>query len=183
MLAGSDVAPRANDLGRLPLLVAHEVLLVVDPTIGAILAAEAIFDRLPVSLKEGSHFGFDPRKVLGVNPFAPEVRIFEIFAGTIAKQALDIGADKGRSKVALGPEAVDRGGRGIEQPRKLLLGSDFDLGHVLPFLLLVIARRLGQNTLDDVSYASGIGAGRQHFTKRRRCNLGVFSRRSHLDDN
>src|SRR5690349_7919423 len=89
-LARGNVAPRADDFGGLARLVADEVLIVVHPAIGAILAAEAIFDRLPVSLKEGSNLGLDARKVLGVNPFAPEVRIFEIFAGTIAKQALNI---------------------------------------------------------------------------------------------
>jgi hypothetical protein len=137
---------------------------------------------MPAVLEQARHLTLDLRKVLGVNALAPEVGIVQIFAWGVAEQPLDIGADEGRGEVASGLEAIDHGGRGIEQLRKPLLGSGLDLGHMLPFFFLVLARRLGQDTLDDVGYAFGIGAGWQHFTKRRRCNLGVFSRRCHLDD-
>ncbi len=45
--ARGDVAPRADDLGRLAVVVADEMLVVVHPAIGAVLAAEAIFERMP----------------------------------------------------------------------------------------------------------------------------------------
>jgi hypothetical protein len=46
---------------------------------------------------------------------------------------------------------------------------------MLPFSFFVLARCLGQNTLDDLGHAFSINAGWQHFIKRRHSNLGAFS--------
>ena len=130
---------------------------------------------MPARFEQARHLALDPLQILGVDALAPEIRIFEIFAGTIAEQALDIVADEGRGEIALGLERVDHRRRGIEQPRQPHLGYGRDLCHVLTLSFFVLTRRVSQDTLDDVGNAIGIGAGWQHFTKRRGSNLGVFS--------
>ena len=87
----------------------------------------------------------------------------------------DIVADEGRGEIALGVERLDHRGGGIEQPRQPNLGRGRDRRYLLALPFFVLTRRVGQNTLDYVCHILGIGAGRQHFTKRRGSNLGVFS--------
>src|SRR4029077_19338782 len=41
-----DIAPGADHFGRLPLLVANEMLLVAHPAIGAVLLPEAVFGKV-----------------------------------------------------------------------------------------------------------------------------------------
>jgi hypothetical protein len=103
----SDIAPRAHDLDRLSLLVTHEVLLVIDPAIGTVLAAEAIFERVLTFLEQIADLGLDPREIFGVHALAPEIGIVEIFADGIAEQARDVVADEDRREIVLGLEAVD----------------------------------------------------------------------------
>ena len=50
---------------------------------------------------------------------------------------------------------------------------------MLTFFFVVLARCVGQDTLDDIGHFSGIGAGSQHLTKRGGSFLGVFSGRGH----
>jgi hypothetical protein len=50
---------------------------------------------------------------------------------------------------------------------------------MLAFAFLLLACRVGQDTLDDIGHLSRIGARSQHFIKRRGSNLGVFSGRGH----
>ena len=151
------------------------MLVVVHPAIGAVLAAKAILDGAPALFEQACHLALDPWQILGMDVPAPEVRIFEIFARRVAKQALDIVADEGRGEIALGVERIDHRGGGIEQPRQPNLGRGRDRRYMLALPFFVLTRRVGQNTLDYVCHILGIGAGRQHFTKRRGSNLGVFS--------
>ena len=44
LIAGGDIAPGAHHLDRLPVLVADQVLLVVDPAVAAVLAQEPVLD-------------------------------------------------------------------------------------------------------------------------------------------
>src|SRR5581483_3126915 len=125
--ARGDVAPGADDLLRLALLVVDEMLVVVHPAIGAVLAAEAIFDGLPPGREQVPHLLLHSCEVIGVDASAPEVRVVQIFARVVAEQALDIGADEGRREIAARREAVNHDRRGIEQPRKLLFGSGLRL--------------------------------------------------------
>lgn len=106
-LTRADVAPRAHDFGWLTLLVADEMLLVIHPAKGAVLAPEAIFDRVGAFLEQIVHLGLDPLEVVGVNVLAPEVRIVEIFAWGIAEEPRDVVADGRRGEIAFGLEAVD----------------------------------------------------------------------------
>jgi hypothetical protein len=43
----------------------------------------------------------------------------------------------------------------------------------------MLARCVGQDTLDDLRHFLAISAVSQHLTKRRGSNLGVFSGRGH----
>ena len=52
LVAGGDVAPGADHLDRLAVLVADQVLLVVDPAIGAVLAPEPVLDRVATLLEQ-----------------------------------------------------------------------------------------------------------------------------------
>src|SRR6516164_7232138 len=171
----------SNDLGRLPLLVAHEVLLVIDPTIGAILAAEAVFDRLLALLEQIADLGLDAREVVGMHAHTPEIRIVEILAGQIAEQAPDVVADEGRREIVLSLEAVDHGRGSAEQARKLYLYRG--LGEMLVLYFFLLARCFGQDTLYDVGLFSGLGTGFQHFSKRSSSNLCVFSWGGHGGSN
>ncbi len=81
------VAPRADDLGWLALIVTDEMLVVIHPAIGAVLAPEAVFDGVVAALEQTVHLGFDARQIVRVDALAPEVRIFEIFARRCTRTA------------------------------------------------------------------------------------------------
>ena len=130
-------------------------------------------------LEQRAHLGFDARQIVGMHTLAPEIGVVEIFARRIAEQPRDVVADKGRSEIALGLEAIDDRGRGIEQPGQAVRGRSFDLGHVPVFFLQVFALCVGQDSFDDIRHLFGSGAVAQHLSKRCRRNLGVFSRGRH----
>jgi hypothetical protein len=155
--------------------VLDQMLLVVDPGIGAVLAAEAIFDRVLAFLEQISDLGLDARKILRVHALAPEIGILEIFARGIAEQPRDVLAHKQWREIIPGLEAVDHHRGGVEQACKLHLRRGLNLGEMLAFLFFVLARCFGQDTLYDVGHFSGIGTGFQHFSKRGGSNLCVFS--------
>ncbi len=116
--AGVDIAPRTHHLEGLAVGVSHEGLLVVHPAIRAVLAPEAVFAGVPPFGEEAAHFRLDPREVVGMDMAAPEIGVVEIVLRGVAEEPGDVLADIGRRKIALGLEAVDDGGRGIEQARK-----------------------------------------------------------------
>jgi hypothetical protein len=93
------------------------MLVVIHPAIGAVLAAKAIFERVLAVLEKLGDLGLDALKIVRVDALAPEIRIVEIFARTVAEQLLDIGADEGGGVIAARLEAVDHRGRGAEQLR------------------------------------------------------------------
>src|SRR5262245_37057697 len=88
--AGVDIAPRTNHLDGLAVSVSHEVLLVVHPAIRAVLAPDAIFAGVPALGEEAAHFRFNPRKVVGMDVAAPEIRVVELFLRRIAKKPGDV---------------------------------------------------------------------------------------------
>jgi hypothetical protein len=178
-LARADVAPRAHHLRQRALLVTDEMLVVVHPAIGAVFAPEAIFDRVVALFEQGVHFALDARKIIGMHALTPEIRVFEIFASGISEQPHDVLADKARREIALCLEAIDYRRRGFEQPGQSGRGRSFDFSQMLALVLVSLARRVGQDTLEDIGHFARIGAGWQHFTKRRGSNLGVFSGRGH----
>ena len=88
-LALGDVGPRADDLDRLALCVAHDLLPVVHPEIGAVRAADAILDRALVALEHPVDPGSNARHVVRVNVVTPEIGVLEIFARGAAEQSGD----------------------------------------------------------------------------------------------
>jgi hypothetical protein len=151
------------------------MLLVVDPTIRAVLLAEAIFDDVLAGLEQLVHLGFDARQILRMHPLAPEIRVFEIFGRGITEQPRNVLADKGRREIALGLEAVDHRGRGIEQPGEPRCRRGFDVSDVQTLVFVMFACCVRQDTLNDIGHFAGIGAGLQHLTKRGGSFLSVFS--------
>ena len=87
LLALGDVGPRADDLDGLALGVAHHVLPVVHPEIGAVLAADAILDRSLVALEHPIDPGIDARDIVGVNAVPPQIGVLEIFARACSRTA------------------------------------------------------------------------------------------------
>ena len=150
------------------------MLLVVDPAIRAVLAAEAVFERVLACIEKLCDLSLDPRKVVGMNVLAPEIRIAEIFRRCVAEQAGDVVADKGRGEIVPRLETVDHRWRGIEQPCEPRLGRTFHVGQMKPLSFPVLARRVGQDTLDDVGDFAGIGSGFQHLSKREAAISAYF---------
>ena len=99
------------------------MLLVVDPAIGAVLAAKTVFEGLLADVEEVLHLGFDARQIVRMNVASPKVGIAEIGGGRVAEQPLQIAADKSRGEVVARLEAIDHGGRGGEQPCGTLFGG------------------------------------------------------------
>src|SRR5262245_8437192 len=90
------VGPRAHDLDGIALSVPHHVLLVVHPEIGAVGAANAVFERALVALEHLVNPGGDARDVVRVDAIAPEEGVVEIFPRGAAEQPGDAFADEGR---------------------------------------------------------------------------------------
>ena len=62
LLARGDVAPRADHLDGLALLVADQALLVVDPAIAAVLLEEAVLDGVAAVLEQLAGLRPRPRR-------------------------------------------------------------------------------------------------------------------------
>src|SRR6476620_4074983 len=131
-LALGDVAPRANDLERLSLPVADQMLLVAEPAVGSVDIAEAIFGRMAILLEYFDLIGFHLRKIVRMDARAPEVGVLEIFVRAVAEQALDVLADEGRRIVAACLEAVDNRRRAFEKQCEAGLQGIFGLLCLLP---------------------------------------------------
>ena len=97
------------------------------------------------------------------------------FGGGIAEQARDVPADEARREIVTRLEAVDDRGRSIEQTLKPRIGGGLGLGEMKPLAFLLLACRVGQDSLDDVGYVPRIRLRLQHLSTRGRSNLGVFS--------
>ena len=78
-LACRDIAPRPDDLRRLAVGAPDQVLLVVDPAVGAVLAAEAVLHRVDPVLEEPGNGILDSGQVVGVDPVAPEGWVLQVF--------------------------------------------------------------------------------------------------------
>ena len=69
--ARRDITPGADNLhGRTP--ITDKVLLVIHPTIGSILPAEAVLHRVDPVVEELGDRIFHTVQIVGVNPVAPE---------------------------------------------------------------------------------------------------------------
>ena len=171
-LARADVAPRADHLERRAALVANEVLLVIDPAIGAILAAEAIFERLLTRIEQIGHLGVDALDVIGMDVLVPEPGIAEIFFRRVAEQHPNIVADEGRGEIVAGLEAVDDGGRGGEQARGACLRRRVRFG---------VPRAGGRfdRLLDDGLHRHRVGVRPQQRRERSHRRLGGVLRCAH----
>ncbi len=117
LLARGDIAPGADDLDRLAVVAAQQILLVADPDVIAVALAEAVLGGVSALLEQLRLLGLDRGKILGMDVAAPEIGVLKIFLGAIAEQALDVLADEGRRVVAARLEAVDYRRRAFEQGR------------------------------------------------------------------
>ncbi len=117
LLAGADVAPGADDLDRLTVVAAQQILLVAHPDVIAVALAEAVLRSVAALLEELALLGLDRSEILRVHIAAPEIGVLEILLRAIAEQALDVLADEGRGVVVLRLEAVDHRRRAFEQSR------------------------------------------------------------------
>ena len=132
LLARVDVAPRADHLDRIAILVADEMLLVAHPAIGPVLAAEAILGEMLASRENRLLLRLDFGEVLRMHPAPPEIRILQVFVGMVAKHVGDAVADEGRREIAARREAVDHGRRRTEQHRQPLMCCSVRLFGLFP---------------------------------------------------
>ena len=156
LLTLGDVRPRPGDLDRLALLVAHDLLAVMHPEIGAVRTADAIFDRPRVALVRSLNPGVDARNIIRMNVVAPKMRIGEIFAGAAAEQAIDAVADKGRLVIALRRAAVDNGRRGVQKPAEMSMRRGLNIGDALEAALFLLLRRVTDRLLDQARNGFGV---------------------------
>ena len=77
------------------------MLLVADPAIGAILAAEAVFERVLALDEKISDLGLDPRQIFGMDALAPEIRVIEVVARSVAEQRPNVSLTKIGAKSSL----------------------------------------------------------------------------------
>ena len=183
LLPRGDVAPRADDLERVSLLVADHMLLVADPAIGAVLLPEAVFGGvLAVARKVWSARLSMPARSSGCTPLPPEVRVLQVFVAAVAEKPLDIVADEDRREVVPRLEAVDHRGRGIEQPGEPFLHRGLEIDETPPRALLAFAGRLIEYRLDDFGDRLGIDVAfrRPHLLGQcGRGRIGTFSQSGH----
>src|SRR5690606_28237351 len=115
LLSRRDVVPGPDHLDGVAGGRPHQLKVVADPAVAAVLLAEAVLDREAAVLEEPPVIVLDPGQVLRVNALAPEIRAFEVLLARIAEQLLDVPADEGRRVIARRPEAVDHGRRAREK--------------------------------------------------------------------
>ncbi len=163
--ARRDVGPRAHDLGRLAVRIAHHLLAIFHPEIGALRTADAILDRALVALEHPVDPFIDARHVFGMNPIPPKVWVLEILPGGAAKQLVDALAHIGRVVVAARHPAIKNGGRSVEQAREVDVRRGLDVGDPLQLLLFLFARRCAERLLKGFGYRLGVAL------PRRRQNL------------
>src|SRR5262249_9391666 len=123
-LGPGDVAPRADHFHRLTVAVANQVLLVDHPAVGAVLLEKPILDGVTALLVQLDGFGLDRRELVGVDPAAPEIRIFQVFLRLVAEPVLDVLADESRCEISRGLVAVDHRRRAGQQVHETLLRGD-----------------------------------------------------------
>src|SRR6478736_1783146 len=79
------VAPRANHLDRLAILVSDELLLIVDPTIASVFLEKPIFHRVRAPLEQAIGFSLYRGEIIRVYAAAPKIRIFQVLVGFVAQ--------------------------------------------------------------------------------------------------
>ena len=107
LVARGHVAPGAHDLHRLAIPVAHQMLLVVHPAVGAVVPEEPVLDRVAALLKQQGGLGLHGRDVVGMHAAPPEVRVLQILLRLVAEPVPDVLADEGRCEIARRLVAVD----------------------------------------------------------------------------
>ena len=97
------VAPRADHLDWLAVLVANQVLLVIHPAIAAVLLPKPVLDRVAAFLVQMDGLGLHCGQVVAVHAVAPEIGILQILARLVAEQVLMFSLTKvgAKSPVAL----------------------------------------------------------------------------------
>src|SRR5262245_40754405 len=120
----ADVAPRANDLHRLALFIAYKSLLIVDPAVASVLPEKTIFDRVRALLEQVDGLSFYRGQIIGMHAAAPEIRIFQVFAGFVTQSLLDVLADECRREIPGRLVAIDHGRCRRQQTADAVLRKD-----------------------------------------------------------
>ena len=81
----SDVAPRANHLDHLTVLVPDQLLSVIHPAVGAVLLEKSVLDRVGTFLEQLASLSLHRGEVVGMHAAPPEIRLFEIFLRLVTK--------------------------------------------------------------------------------------------------
>jgi hypothetical protein len=146
------VAPRANHLDRLAILVSDELLLIVDPAIASVFLEKPIFHRVRAPLEQANGFSLYRAEIIRVYAAAPKIRIFQVLVGFVAQALLNILADECRREIARRLVAINYGRRRRQQTPDSILRKDqgfadlFARCNVVPraYHLDRIARRIAQ---------------------------------------
>ena len=166
-----------------PSRAADQVQLVADPAIAAVLAAEAVFDRVDALLEEAGDLALDAGEVVGVDaararrPGSPDIRSAHSRTRSLMFWLTKVGA-----KVAGRLEAVDHRRRRAQQPRQTLLRRRLHLGLALPTVALALQCRVPYGLLDDGDSAlviTVVGRDAQDAVEGRGGVYRMFSCRRH----
>src|SRR5690349_1830020 len=119
------VTPGTDHFERFALIVSDELLVVLDPAIGIVLPAKAIFQGVEAGFECERDLRLHPVEVIGMNAVSPKFWIFEIVGRRVSEESLDIGAHECGAERACRLETVDDAGRSAEQPHHT--SADFGL--------------------------------------------------------
>ena len=131
-LAVGDIAPRADHLGRLAVLVTYQLLRIVHPAVAAVLLEKPVLDRVATFLEQLDGLGLDRGEVIRMHATAPEIGVFQILTRLVAEPVADVLADECRCEVSRRLEAVNHRRRAGEQLCQLGMRCGFGLLRSLP---------------------------------------------------
>ena len=80
-----DIAPGSDDFYWLALFVTNHALFVTHPAIGAVLAAETVFEHVLPVLELTRNLALYTLKIVRMYPLAPEICVLKIFVWGVAE--------------------------------------------------------------------------------------------------
>src|SRR3569623_75128 len=149
-----DVEPVTHYLHRSAVLVAYQPDLVMQPAIGAVAGANAIFAMMMAVPQQDGEAALNLMAVVGMNVIEPELRIADEIGRRMTKLGADIVADESRRPSGLGFTAVDHRRGGGEQMLEAGVG-----GHQLvlsAFVLADLVFQKGRCTLEPAIEVIGV---------------------------
>src|SRR5215468_10104506 len=105
------IAPGANHLCRLTLVITDQLLRVVDPAVASVLPEKSVLDGMTAFLEQLDRLGLHSDEFIGVHASAPKIRVLQVFLRIIPKPVLDVFADESWREVSGRSVAVNHCGR------------------------------------------------------------------------